>query len=168
MRKICIIGSGGSGKSTLAEKLNSKLQIPVYHLDALYWQPKWVKMNKVKWAQLQTELCSRPEWIIDGNYGGTLDIRCKASDAIVFLDLPVYLCLWRVLKRQIKYRGKTRADMGKECKERFSFSFVRWVVGFAKTKKPQIMKKLSELGEKQIIILKSKEDVDRFLCNIKQ
>ena len=124
MRKICIIGSGGSGKSTLAAKLNNKLHIPVYHLDALYWQPNWVEMNKVKWAQLQIEICSLPEWIIDGNYGGTLDIRFKASDVIVFLDLPVYLCLWRVLKRQIKYKGIARADMGRDCKERFSFSFI--------------------------------------------
>jgi len=168
MRKICIVGCGGSGKSALAVKLNSRLDIPVYHLDSLFWQPNWVEMNKVKWEKLQVELCSRPEWIIDGNYGRTLDIRFEASDVIIFLDLPVYLCLWRVLTRQFKYRGIARPDMGRECKERFSFSFIWWVVGFAKTRKPRIIKKLSDLSGKQIIILKSKEDVDKFVCNIKQ
>jgi adenylate kinase family enzyme len=167
MRKICIIGCGGSGKSTLATTLNSELNIPVFHLDALYWQPNWTKIDKMKWLQLQANLCSQPEWIIDGNYGGTIDIRLNASDAIIFLDFPVYICLWRVLKRQIKYIGKTRPDMGKECRERFSFAFIWWVVGYAKTKRPQIMAKLSELREKQIFILKSKKEVDRFISNIK-
>ena len=168
MRKICIIGSGGAGKSTLAKILHNELNIPMFHLDALYWQPNWVEMDKVKWVQLQTELCNQSEWIIDGNYGGTIDIRLKASDVIIFLDLPVYLCLWRAFKRQIKYRGKTRPDMGRGCTERFSFSFVWWILRYARTRKPQIMNKLSELNEKPIYILQSKKDIDKFICNIQQ
>lgn len=38
MKKIIIIGSGGAGKSTLAKQLGEKLELPVIHLDALFWR----------------------------------------------------------------------------------------------------------------------------------
>ena len=43
MQRIVIIGSGGAGKSTLAQQLGARLDLPVIHLDALYWQPGWVE-----------------------------------------------------------------------------------------------------------------------------
>jgi len=63
------------------------MNIHVYHLDALYWKPGWVESNKAEWSELQESICEETSWIVDGNYGGTMDIRLKASDTIIFLDI---------------------------------------------------------------------------------
>ena len=41
MQRIIIIGCGGAGKSTLARKLGEVLDLPVVHLDQLFWKPNW-------------------------------------------------------------------------------------------------------------------------------
>ncbi len=86
MKKILIIGSGGSGKSTLAVRLGELLQLPVIHLDEHFWQPGWVEPPREEWKTKVDEFCSRDAWIMDGNYGGTLEERITASDTVLFLD----------------------------------------------------------------------------------
>jgi len=48
MNKIAVIGSGGSGKSTFSRKLGNILNLPVYHLDTVYWNPGWIETPKDK------------------------------------------------------------------------------------------------------------------------
>ena len=88
MDKIVIIGSSGSGKSTLAARLGPILNLPVYHLDRLFWRPGWQETPRDEWRMLQQKLCAEPQWIIDGNYSGTLDVRLAACDTVIWLDLP--------------------------------------------------------------------------------
>jgi hypothetical protein len=42
----------------------------VIHLDALYWQPGWIKPSKEERAATVETLLSRDAWIMDGNYSG--------------------------------------------------------------------------------------------------
>ena len=167
MKKIILIGSGGSGKSTLARRLGEKLTLPVYHLDALFWKPNWVGTPRDEQIAVQKDLIKKESWIIDGNYGSTMDIRLNAADTIIFLDLPRRICMYRAFKRIIQHRNQTRPDMGEGCEERFSFSFFKWIWEFPKTKKPILLNKLKQLSvEKEIIILKSTREVEKFLVNI--
>lgn len=167
MKKIALIGSGGSGKSTLARQLGEKLKIDVYHLDALFWKPNWVGVPKEEQKCVQMDLVKKEEWIIDGHYGGTLDIRLNAADTIIFLDFHRTICVYRVFKRMIKYRNQTRPDMGEGCEEKLDLEFLKWLWDFPKKKRPGILKKLAQLPEtKNLIILKSPKEVKRFLENI--
>lgn len=167
MKKISIIGSGGAGKSTLAIQLGKKWGLPVYHLDALYWQPGWIETERNKWRLIQEELCSKDEWILDGNYGATLDIRLKHSDTIIFLDINKFICLARVTWRSIKSYGKTRSDMAKGCKEQFDINFAKWILDYPSTKKPEILKCLEKLPpDKKVFILNSSSAVNNFLTQI--
>lgn len=127
MKKIILIGSGGSGKSTLARQLGEKLKIKVYHLDALFWKPNWIGAPKDEQRKVQNDLVKEEEWIIDGNYGGTMDIRLNAADTIIFLDFPRIICVFRAFKRMVQYRNKIRPDMGEGCEERFSVEFFKWI-----------------------------------------
>ena len=168
MKKIMLIGSGGSGKSTLARQLGNILNIQVYHLDAIFWKAYWEGVSKEEQISIQTDLVKKDEWLIDGNYGGTLDIRMDAADTIIFLDINRTICTYRALKRMLKYRNKTRPDMGEGCEEKFDFDFLRWIWNYPKMKRPDILRKLHDLPEnKQIIILKSKKDVQTFLEYLK-
>jgi len=96
MTKIAVIGSPGAGKSTLARQLGQVLGSEVFHLDAFYWKPGWVETPKEEWVEIQKKLVTKDSWIIDGNYGSTIEIRLQAAEVIIFLDLPRSVCLWRV------------------------------------------------------------------------
>ena len=99
MKKIIIIGSGGAGKSTFARRLGEILNIEVLHLDKLYWQPNWTEPSKIEWQKTVEEMLIQDAWIMDGNFGGTMEMRIEASDTVILLDLPRTVCLYRVLKR---------------------------------------------------------------------
>src|SRR5690606_36722339 len=132
MKKIVLIGSGGSGKSTLASKLGEKIKINVYHLDTLLWKPNWISVPKDAQINVQNDLVKTECWIIDGNYGGTMDIRLNAADTIIFLDTPRTICVYRAFKRLLKYRNKTRPDICEGCEETFSYEFFKWIWEYPK------------------------------------
>lgn len=167
MNRIAIIGSGGSGKSTLARQIGDRLGIEVIHLDALFWRPGWVETPREEWRQIQSSLVKRRRWVMDGNYGGTIDLRLAAADAIVFLDLPRTLCLWRVLTRRVRFAGRSRPDMGPGCEERLTWEFVRWVWTYPATRRPEMLARIARHGEgKQVLRLRSRGEVSRFLDHL--
>ena len=124
MKKIILIGSGGSGKSTLASQLGEKLKIKVYHLDALFWKPNWVGVPKDEQRKVQNDLVKEEKWIIDGNYGGTMDIRINAADTIIFLDFPRIICVFRAFKRIINIEIKQDRIWEKVVKRVFPWNFL--------------------------------------------
>lgn len=168
MQKIAVIGCCGSGKSTLASKLGDFLEIPVIHLDACYWHPGWVETPEAEWKETIQTLIRGHTWIIDGNYSGTLDIRLREADAVIFLDFPQILCLWRVFKRWLRYRGRSRPDIANGCPERLSWDFIQWIWQFPR-QRPQILQYLNQYAEgRQIFILHQPSEVQNFLEDTQQ
>jgi len=162
--KIMVIGCCGAGKSTLARHLGKKLNLPVIHLDQQYFSANWTEPSAEEWAPKVQALASGDQWIIDGNYGGTMDIRLKKVDTIVFLHFSRWLCLYRVLKRIVKYHGKVRPDMQADCRERFDLSFLHYVLMFNTIKAPRIIKQLKNLPpEKQVFQINSPKALEKWL-----
>jgi len=154
MKKVAIIGSGGSGKSTFSRRLGEKLNLPVYHLDTLYWKPGWSKTPAEEWINKLKTLCKNESWIIDGNYKNTLDIRLNACDTVIFLDVNRFKCIYRVIKRTIT--SKTRPDMAQGCEERFNMEFIKFLWDYPKKTRPIVVEKLNTIVDsKNIIIAKS-------------
>lgn len=166
MEKILIIGSCGAGKSTFARRLGAILKLEVIHLDSLYWSSGWVETPKDRWRTTVEELLKRDSWIIDGNYGGTLDIRLKACDGVIFLDVPRLTCLWRVLKRVALYSEGSRPDMAAGCPEKVDWEFIKFIWDYPRKRKPAIIEKLKFHSQsKTVIILKSQAEIESFLAN---
>ncbi|OPA73801.1 AAA family ATPase [Paenibacillus selenitireducens] len=162
--KIMIIGSSGSGKSTFSRQLGDLLDLPVYHLDVYFWKPGWVQTPDVEWVEFNKNLVAKDEWIIDGYYGRTMDIRVQAADVIFFLDLPPWITIYRVIKRRIQYHGKTRPDLNEGCPESLDWQFIKYAWRFRQDKKPAIIEKLEKHAEKtKIIMMKSPKEVKRLL-----
>jgi len=167
MKKVLVIGSGGAGKSTFAKRLSRILHIEVTHLDSLYWQPGWVETPKAAWRSKVKQLITQDSWILDGNYSGTLDIRIPACDTVIFLDLPPWLCLWRVIKRVAVYRNRTRPDMAAGCNERLSLEFLAWIWNYQRRTRPKIVELLRQSPEsRRVIWLHSPAEVEKFLANL--
>jgi adenylate kinase family enzyme len=168
MKRVLVIGSGGAGKSTFARVLGERLGLPVIHLDKVYWRAGWVEPPKDEWRRKVEELCAGESWVMDGNYSGTLEVRLAACDSIIFLDLPRTLCLWRVLKRALIYRGTSRPDVAEGCHENLNMEFFLWVWNYRKRSRPKVLSRLEEHGGgKQIFILRSSAQVEKFLEEIR-
>lgn len=168
IQRVAIIGCCGAGKSTLAQSLGNKLNLPVVHLDTYYWQPGWQETEADTWQQIQQEVVKHERWIIDGNYGNTLDIRLAVADTIIWLDFNRYICLWRIIKRYFKYPSRVRPDMAAECPERLNWEFLQYIWNFSNLYRSKIMNKLEKYrGSKQIIILQKSRQVSNLLQQIK-
>ena len=167
MKKIILIGSGGSGKSTLARQISDKLAINVFHLDSLLWKPHWEMTDRAYQIDVQNKLFDHPSWIIDGNYGGTLDMRINEADTIIFLDRNRFLCIYRAIKRYRTYKGKTRPDMQKDCPEKLDLPFLKWIWHYPKKQRIEILKKLQPISDtKKVIILKNNKQIQQFLTTL--
>ena len=91
MKKILVIGCCGAGKSTFSKKLHKILKLPLIHLDTYYHKPNWEEPEKEDWKKIVSSLAHRKEWIMDGNFSDTFDIRIPRSDTIIYLDyLMIY------------------------------------------------------------------------------
>ncbi|MYL34703.1 DNA topology modulation protein [Pontibacillus yanchengensis] len=168
MRKIIVIGSPGSGKSTFSKRLASRLEIPVYHLDVLFWNPGWVESSREELKRNQYQLITQEKWIIDGNYRSTIDIRINAADTVILLDRSRWLCLFRVLKRRIIYRNKVRSDMGEDCPERVHPTFIKYVWKFPEDKLIPLKETLAKVrDDKNVFVLTSEYEVEQFLESLK-
>ena len=164
MRKILIIGSGGAGKSSLARELSERLDIEVIHLDKLFWRSGWIETPRDEWKVVISELVKGDSWIMDGNYGGTIEMRVNAADTIVLFDLPRTLCVYRAVKRWLTYRSGSRPDIAEGCDERFDLEFLKWIWNYPKRSLPKIESELAKAGnEKKVIRLRSRKEVSNFI-----
>jgi adenylate kinase family enzyme len=165
MRQVLVIGSAGAGKSTLALKLGQRLGLPVIHLDACFWQAGWKETPRDIWKQRVAELVRGECWVMDGNYGGTLEERVRAADVVVLLECPRLQCIYRVIRRAVRYRGRTRPDLAQGCLEQLpDWAFLRWIWNFPTAEMPTIRQILRTQHEDQtVIVLRSRRAVRRFL-----
>ncbi len=166
-RRIMIIGSSGAGKSTLSRKLASRWDLPLHHLDVLFWNEGWVPTPKAEFRVTLKDVVTQPEWIIDGNFDSTLEMRAQYADLIIFLDFPNWLCLSRVTKRVWRYWGQTRPDMAEGCPEKVDLKFVRWIWRYPKDIRPGVLDVLQKF-KADVVVLKTPSEVDRWLSTSPQ
>lgn len=163
---MLIVGPSGAGKSTLARQLGTTLDVPVIHLDALYWRPGWTESPKDAWAAQIDELLARDAWIMDGNDSGTFEKRIAAADVVVYLDFPRLQCVYGVMSRWWKTRGRVREDLGPGCPEKLpSPEFLRWIWNYPRKTRPKLMALLDGARPTtEIVILRSRQEVERWLA----
>ncbi|HEY3324006.1 MAG TPA: DNA topology modulation protein [Planctomycetota bacterium] len=167
MRRVLILGCAGAGKSTLARQLGKALALPVFHLDAIFWKPGWVMTPADEEEIILQRIVAGEKWIIDGNYAGNLNIRLPRADTILFMDFPRRVCLWRVVRRWMMFRGKQRPDMGPDCPEKIDLEFLQWIWNYNRDVKPQVLALVDEYRSgKNIRALRSSREVRDLLASI--
>ena len=145
------------GKSFLSWKLSEKLDLPLVHLDSLFWLPGWKERSRDEFDLLLGAELNKPQWIIDGNFGRTLPLRLEYCDTVIFLDFSRWACVCGVLKRVLSNWGKVRPDMGAGCPERFDWAFLKFVWNFNKTGRKKLYSRFSSADPSvKIVILRNR------------
>ena len=100
----------------------------------------------------------RDEWIIDGNYGSTIEWRIEACDILFFLDYPAEVCLAGVRAR----RGQKRSDMP-WVEEGDDEEFLDFIRAFESESKPRILELIEKYPEKTVVTFRTREEAELYL-----
>jgi adenylate kinase family enzyme len=138
----------------------------VVHLDQLFWRPGWVSISKDEFDRVHEAALAEEKWNMDGNFDRTIPRRLERCDTVIYLDFSRFACLMGVLKRVLTTYGKVRPDMGEGCPERMDLDFLKWVWNFNKNKRERIYDLLKEAEGVQVIILKNRRMVKKFLSEL--
>ena len=158
MKRAIIIGCPGSGKSRLAGELHKKTGIPLYHLDMMYWNADRTTVEKSVFRERLSAVLAEDEWIIDGNYRSTMELRMEVCDTVIFLDYPTETCLEGVRER----RGSSRSDMPwTETEE--DAEFIGFIRSYNSEQRPKVLELLNKYCQKNIVVLKSRAEGDKYL-----
>ena len=151
MQRVIILGRGGAGKSTVSRRLGKLVGLPVIELDKHFWQPGLAPLSREKWVEVQRNLASQSRWIMDGDLGpyDALPVRLSMADTVLLLDFPLWLCLWRALRR-----GKERWD------------FWWWLITWGWLERPKLRDMFAEHPNAQVHILCSQKELDQLLSKL--
>ena len=167
MERVMIIGCGGAGKSTLARMLGEKTGLPVVHLDQIWWEPgNWQHLQKPEFDRRLMVEMEKSQWILDGNFNRTIEVRLEKCDTVIYLDYPRLVCLKNWLGRVIRNWGYARQDMGEGCAEWFDPEMAKWIWNFNKMNRRRYYALLKNAKDKNIVILKSRRQAEKFLKNL--
>ena len=160
MRRIAICGNSGSGKSRLAAQIATATGLPLIHLDQHHYLPGWTVRPKDEWEAWHCDAVQRDAWILDGNFTRTLPERVAAANLIIFLDVPVWLCLWRVAKRAFTNYGRILPDMPQGCPEKFDPAFFVNVWAWRHDQRRPNIDALNAAGtDNRVVIIRRSRDV---------
>lgn len=149
MNRVVILGRGGAGKSTLARRLGARTGLPVIELDTEFWPADLEPRPPDDWARHQADLAARDRWIMDGDLGphDVLEPRLRRADTVVILNLPLWLCATRALRR-----GARRLD------------FWSWTINWRRRDLPRIRAALDAHASKaRIVVLDDRRAVSEWL-----
>ena len=163
MNKVIVIGCPGSGKSTFSRTLHELTGLPLYHLDLLNWNSDKTTVDKKVFIEKLKNVIAQDSWIIDGNYGSTIELRLKECDTVFFLDYPVDVCIDGVKSRQ----GKTRSDMPWTETEDDE-EFLEFIKNYNSQSRPNVLNLLEQYSKKEIVVFKSREEADKYLKNFQE
>ncbi|MBQ8813940.1 MAG: adenylate kinase [Lachnospiraceae bacterium] len=164
MKKAIVIGCPGSGKTTFAEKLSKCTGLPLYYLDAIWHKPDRTHISRVEYDQRLSEILQTQEWIIDGNYSRTIEVRMQNCDTVYLFDLPTETCIQGATTRL----GKARYDVPWIDTE-LDVKFKREIEAFPTKVLPGIYALIDKYkAGRQVIVFKSREQADEYLNRMMQ
>ncbi len=167
MNRIWIAGSAGSGKTTLANIISLKLDIPVYHRDLITWDENDNIRTEDEQVGILMNITQNEKWIFEGARftASKIDGRLDRCDTIIHLEINRFVCVYRGIKRG--FQTSKRTDIPTLERQPFHFHHVMVVLRDYPKKRKQ-REDIFELARKKginIIILKSRKEVDNFIKN---
>lgn len=131
------------------------MQIPLYHLDQYFWKPGWQEPDRAEFEKIHNTLCDQDSWIIEGMAIRFAQYRFAKADIIIFLDVPRYLCFYRMFKRVFNHFGTVYFSSAPGCPERGpSWKFLQFMWQFRHKQREAIRQLLAHhAAHKKIYVL---------------
>jgi len=165
MNKILVIGCPGSGKSIFSKRLSSILKYPILHLDRIFHIDNYNQISKEKLRKRIVDFCKENRnFIIDGNYTGTLDYRLKYADTVILFDIDNEICVSNAIKRVKDNQPRDDIAPGFD-NSIMDPGFIDYIKSFNQKLRPRIDRILAENNIKPIIFYNYK-DVEKFFENL--
>jgi adenylate kinase family enzyme len=100
--RLTIRGNSGSGKSTLGVALAARLGLPYVELDEHWHLPGRRQRPREEFRERLSGLLVGEAWVMDGDYSNSRDLIIPAADTVIWLDYPLRICFFRVLRRTLR------------------------------------------------------------------
>ena len=123
MERVVVVGTSCSGKTTLARQLSGVLGAPHVELDGIHWMTGWRERPVDEVRRMAGEAAASERWVMDGNYSAVRDIVWGRATAVVWLNYPFRVVLWRALSRTTR-RVVTQEELFSGNREGFRQSFL--------------------------------------------
>ena len=164
MKRILIIGCPGSGKSYFAKRLGEITNLPVVHMDNIYWKKDKTCISREELIEKLQPYLESDEWIIDGNYHHTLELRLKYATDVFFLDMPREECIKGMLARiDIERDDIPWVETREDAEE-----LIAWTENYEKRHKAEEEAMLRENKQVRVHRFKSREEINAYLESIKK
>ena len=161
MKKVIVIGCPGSGKSTFSRALNLKTGLPLHHLDMMKWKADKTTVTREVFLKRLHKVLPQDNWIIDGNYFSTMEMRIDACDTIIFLDYDTATCL-NGIKSRI---GQVRTDMP-WIETEPDPDFIDFIKSYNTNMRPKVIALLEANTDKNIVHLENRNQADNYLASL--
>ena len=156
--RIIVLGCSGSGKSTFAKKLHECTDLPLFHLDNIWWKPDMSHIAREEFDEKLEAILQGDKWIIDGDYSRTYETRIKACDTVIFLDCSEEECMEGITRRV----GEKRSDIP-WVEDHLDPELVEMVRSYRSENRPVLYALLEQYRDKKKIIFKTRHEADEWL-----
>ena len=156
--RIAVMGYVGSGKTYLSKSISHIRDIPVMHLDEIYFDKNWRPIEKSVVLSQVSDFMINDHWLIDGFYSDLLmDERLEKADMIILMLLPRATCFFRAIKR-----SKSRAQEG--YKNDLNPWFLRFTLfGCRNRKRRRAYAQIAQRYKDKTVILRSSRQAKKFI-----
>ena len=159
--RVLILGCPGSGKSTFARALAAKTGLPVVHLDNIWWRADGTHVSREAFDRALDGLLRGEQWIMDGNYRRTMEVRLRAADTAIFLDYPESVCMDGIRARV----GQPHSDMP-WTESTLDPELVALVQNYRRDNRPQILSLIQKYPEKRALIFTACQEAEQWLSQL--
>lgn len=158
--RILVLGCAGSGKSTFARRLHDYTELPLIHLDNVWWRADRTHITEEEFDRKLESFLHSEKWIIDGDYSRTYEVRVRSCDTVIFLDYSEKECMEGITGRI----GKARSDIP-WTEVQLDPELVELVHKYQKENKPVLFSLLEKYPDKKVFVFKTRSQADEWLSS---
>lgn len=158
-----VVGSPGSGKSHFSTELSYRTGLPLFHLDRNFWSGDGgirEHAEAQRFVEWQKRTVEDDEWIFDGNYNGTMNLRLARADTVFCFELSRMRCVFGYLRRLLLAPFSPGAP-----RDRFDFKFIKHIWKFKQT---ELIERLNQYPSLHVLVFRRRKDISGFFTALEK
>ena len=133
-------------------------------MDNIYWKKDKTCISREELIEKLQPYLESDEWIIDGNYHHTLELRLKYATDVFFLEMPREECIKGMLARiDIERDDIPWVETREDAEE-----LIAWTESYEKRHKAEEEAMLKENKQVRVHRFKSRDEINAYLESIKK